>query len=95
MNRFKIIALIQLEPRPGIPPTALHIMQVIKLMKERNSNVILIENIFESTVVEKIREHIPKLKASSLPISIGGEKNINTTEELIEKIVQTLEGMCK
>lgn len=92
LDRFQIKSIAQLEPKPGIPPTANHIMQVIKLMKERKIQVIFVENIFNFSIVSKIKESIPELKATRLPVSVGGESNINTTEELIERLVKALES---
>jgi zinc/manganese transport system substrate-binding protein len=46
LRRFGIRQYGTLEPKPGIPPSAQHISQLIAQMKRDNVNAILIENIY-------------------------------------------------
>ncbi|HEX4926178.1 MAG TPA: metal ABC transporter substrate-binding protein, partial [Bdellovibrionales bacterium] len=48
LDRFKLEAVTTLEPKPGIPPTASHILNVMKTMKDSGIKLILVENYFDS-----------------------------------------------
>lgn len=53
-KRFGFETLGQLEPRPGIPPTPRHLTELMKIMKEKNSKLILKESYHESRSPEKV-----------------------------------------
>ncbi len=90
--RYGLTSPIQLEPRPGIPPTASHLLQVIELMKKQNVHLILTENYYDDKAAEKISKEVPGIHTALVPVSVGGEKNIETGEQLIERIVKIIEG---
>lgn len=93
--RFGLECQLQLEPKPGIPPTASHLMSVIDQMKKRKLRVILIENIYHNSVGEKIRTEIPNAHIERVPVSVGGESGVTTNEQLIERIVKSIEEGSK
>lgn len=90
-ERYAIQCTLQLEPKPGIPPTASHLVNAIEQMKKRKIRMVWIENIFRDSVGEKIRQSLPEAKVFRVPVSVGGEPEILTSEQLIEKLVETLE----
>lgn len=92
LKRFKIENSIQLEPKPGIPPTAKHLLNVIALMKQNQIRIVLIENLFDSKSGDKVAKEIPAAKVLSVPVYVGGAPHIETNEQLIENLVRTLEG---
>ena len=55
-QRFGLVVLEQLEPKPGIPPTAKHVAELIKLMKEKKVKVIIKETYQESRTPNRIAE---------------------------------------
>jgi zinc/manganese transport system substrate-binding protein len=89
--RFGIQCQVQLEPKPGIPPTASHIMDVLEQMKKRKIHAVLIENLYDDSVGSKIKQSIPNAFVTRVPVSVEGEPGITTNEQLIEKLVKTLE----
>ena len=91
-NRFQIQCNLQLEPKPGIPPTASHILAVIEQMKERKLHLVLIENLYDDSVKSKLEQSVPDVKVFRVPVYVGGEPEITTNEQLIEKIVKAVEG---
>ena len=95
LNRFSIKSVIQLEPKPGIPPSASHLLEVINEIKKNNIKLVLIENYYDFSVGEKLQQEIPGLKVLSIAVSVRGLPDINTTEELIEKIVTAFETVKK
>jgi zinc/manganese transport system substrate-binding protein len=90
-DRFEIKCVLQLEPKPGIPPTASHLISIIDQMKKRKIKVVLIENLYEDIVGKKIRISIPTAVIEKLPVSVDGEPGLATNQDLIERIVKALE----
>lgn len=91
-DRFEIKCEVQLEPKPGIPPTASHILSVIDKMKKRKINLVLIENLYEDTIGKKIKIDIPNAVVKRVPIAVEGDTGLPTNEQLIERLVVTIEG---
>jgi zinc/manganese transport system substrate-binding protein len=89
-DRFQIKCDVQLEPKPGIPPTASHILSVIDQMKKRNLHLVLIENLYDDSVKSKL-EQVAAAKVIKVPVYVEGEPEIKTNEELIEKLVKNIE----
>jgi zinc/manganese transport system substrate-binding protein len=91
-DRFHIENPIQLEPKPGIPPTSGHIIEVIDVIKSGHIPLILVENYFDPSVTRKIVDDVPSTRAAVVPVAVDGAPGTDSTEELIEKIVTTIEG---
>lgn len=90
--RFEIRCEVQLEPKPGIPPTADHLIKVIDIIKQRNIKTVFIENYFDAAIGEKIKAQIPGLKIFKVPVAVAGEDGINNSFHLIERLVKAIEG---
>ncbi len=90
-ERFGLICKLQLEPKPGIPPTASHILEVIQEIKERHIKLVLIENLYDDHSEDKLQTAVPGLHVVRVPIAVGGEPGIDSTEQLMEKLVKTIE----
>ncbi len=90
-DRFEIRCNISLEPKPGIPPTASHILSVIDQMKKRKINLVLIENLYEDSVGLKLKNDIPNVVVKRVPVSVDGESGVQTNEQLVERLVEAVE----
>lgn len=90
-NRFGIENLINLEPKPGIPPTAQHILEVIKVAKERNIKLIMVENFYDTSFADKITREVPGLRVVIVPVEVGGDSTIKTLDDLYENLVRVME----
>ncbi len=75
-----------LEPKPGIPPTASHVMKLIKRVKTESIQHILVENYFDYTVAERIKKDIPTLKIHKVPVAVDGEKELSNLIKLYERL---------
>jgi len=53
-RRFELEVAGELEPKPGIPPTARHIAELEKVMQEKRIRVVMKETYFENRSAEKI-----------------------------------------
>ena len=92
--RFNVQSVGTIEPKPGIPPTARHIMQLLELMKEKKVRCVLNESYYETTGAERIRKEIGA-KIQVVPADVGSVEGVNTFFELIEKLVFSLEFCAK
>ena len=92
LSRFKIDNPAILEPKPGIPPTSGHIIEVIKLIKEKKIFLVLVENYFDPTVTNKIKQEIPSLRARTVGVAVEGEPKILKLDDLYEHLVRAVEG---
>ena len=94
-HRFDIKNTLELEPKPGIPPTASHLLDVIAQMKARNLKLVLVENFYEAGPGDKIKAAVPGVTVSQIPVSVGGEPNIKSVFDLIENLVRVFESAKK
>lgn len=94
-HRFHIKCDIQLEPKPGIPPTASHLLSVIQKMKERKLKLVLIENYFDDDSPDKLKTQVPLLHVERVPVSVGGEPSIKNLPDLYERLVAVFEKAVK
>jgi zinc/manganese transport system substrate-binding protein len=94
-DRFKIQNAAILEPKPGIPPTSGHILDVIGLIKAQKISVILVENYFDPAVTRKIMQEVPSVRSHTVPVAIEGDVGIKTLDDLYENLVATIEGSRK
>lgn len=91
-DRFGLENPAILEPKPGVPPTSAHIIEVIQLMKAQKVPLILVENFFDASVTKKITGEVPGSRAASVAVDVEGEDGIKTNEDLLERIVKAIEG---
>ncbi len=91
-DRFGIANPAILEPKPGVPPTSGHIIGVIKLMKEQNVSLVLVENFFDSSVTKKILGEVPGARSVAVPVAVGGASGVNSLDDLYEALVKAVEG---
>lgn len=90
-DQFKIKCVKQLEPKPGIPPSANHLLKLIDHIKTEKIKLVLIENLYEDQIGSKLKKSIPELHVESVPVYLEGEDQINNHEALFERLVSVLE----
>lgn len=93
LDRFGIETTAQLEPKPGIPPTVSHLIEVIGRIKKNKVKLVLIENYNDAAVGEKLKREVPGLTVKVVPVSVGGDKGVETNEQLLETLVKTFEAV--
>ena len=77
------------EPKPGIPPTARHVKQIIDEITEYDIDLMLVANYFERNTPARI-ENRTGVKAIFLPISVTGEPGIDTLFDLYNYWLDTI-----
>lgn len=91
LNRFHLENPAILEPKPGIPPTSGHVLEVIKLIQSQGIPLILVENFFDPTVTRKITEDAPSVRSKTVAVAVGGAPGIDRIDDLYESLVQAIE----
>ncbi|MCB9091129.1 MAG: zinc ABC transporter substrate-binding protein [Halobacteriovoraceae bacterium] len=91
-HRFGIKNIALLEPKPGIPPSAGHIMEVMKNAKKEGVQLALVENYFDPTVANRVAKDVTGLKVRLIPVSVEGEKDVPDIVQLYEKLVSVMEA---
>ena len=71
------------EPRPGIPPTPSHTLEVINMMKRDHVKVIMVEPYFDRKTPDSIARETGGTVVEYLP-SVGGVKEVTTYFQLFE-----------
>ena len=82
-KHFGLNVIGYVEPRPGIPPTPSHTIELIGLMKRENCKVILVEPYFDLKTPNSIGRETGGKVVQYLP-SVGGEKDVTDYFKLFD-----------
>ncbi|PYV69703.1 MAG: zinc ABC transporter substrate-binding protein [Acidobacteria bacterium] len=82
-KHFHLSVIGYVEPRPGIPPTPSHTLDLIGLMKRENCKLVLVEPYFDMKTPNSIGAATGAKVQVYLP-SVGGEKQVTTYFELFD-----------
>lgn len=82
-DRFGLDVIGYVEPKPGIPPSPSHTIDVINAMKRQNVKVILVEPYFDLKTPNSIARETGA-KVLVMPPSVGGEKEITDYIKLFD-----------
>ena len=82
-KHFHLNVIGYVEPRPGIPPTPSHTIELIGLMKRENCKVVLVEPYFDLKTPNSIGSATGGKVVVYLP-SVGGEKQVTNYFELFD-----------
>ena len=72
-----------IEPKPGIPPSAKHVQNMIKLIKDQNIKVMIVASYFERKSPQMI-ENRTGIKAIYLPVHVTGLPEITDSFQLLD-----------
>jgi zinc/manganese transport system substrate-binding protein len=93
-ERFGLEVLGYVEPRPGIPPSPSHTIQLIQQMKQKNVKLLLVEPYFDLKTPSAVARESGARVVVLLP-SVGGEKNVNDYIALFDYNLGKLVGAIK
>ena len=82
-KHFGLDVIGYVEPRPGIPPTPSHTLELINLMKRENCKIVLVEPYFDLKTPQSIGRATGAQVIVYLP-SVGGEKQVTNYFELFD-----------
>lgn len=81
---FRIVA--EVEPKPGIPPNAAHLQQLIQTIRAQRIETLIMEPYYERRSADYLARETD-IKVAVLPQSIGAQPGIATYLDLFEAIV--------
>lgn len=79
-----------LEPKPGIPPTAQHILGLMDLVKKQKVSLIVMEDYFDVKAAQALSSKTG-VKMLALPAYPGGSEKVPTYETWYEYLVSSFE----
>jgi zinc/manganese transport system substrate-binding protein len=82
-KHFGLDVIGYVEPRPGIPPTPSHTLDLIQQMKRENAKIVLVEPYFDLKTPQSIGRATGAQVIVYLP-SVGGEKQVTNYFELFD-----------
>jgi len=88
-ERFGLEVVDYVEPKPGIPPTPVHTLEVINTMKREGIKLILVEPYFDLRAPNKIAQDAGGQVAVLLP-SVGGVKQVTDYFQLFDYDINLL-----
>jgi zinc/manganese transport system substrate-binding protein len=88
-KRFGLNIVDYVEPKPGIPPTPSHTLELINRMKQENIKLILVEPYFDMKTPNSVAQALGGTAIVLLP-SVGGEKQVQTYFQLFDYDINLL-----
>jgi zinc/manganese transport system substrate-binding protein len=94
MERWGLDVIGYVEPKPGIPPTPQHTIEVIGEMKRQGAKLIIVEPYFDLKTPQAIANQVGG-KVLVLAPSVGGAKEVTDYTQLFEYDVNQLAAALK
>jgi len=88
-KRFGLNIVDYVEPKPGIPPTPSHTLELINRMKQESIKLILVEPYFDMKTPNSVAQAVGGSAIVLLP-SVGGEKQVQTYFQLFDYDINLL-----
>ena len=88
-ERFGLNVIDYVEPRPGIPPTPSHTLELINEMKKDNVKIILVEPYFDLRTPNKVAQDTGGQAIVMMP-SVGGTKEVTNYFQLFDYDINLL-----
>jgi zinc/manganese transport system substrate-binding protein len=95
MARFGLEVVGYVEPKPGIPPSLRHTLQLIEEMKRDGVALIVVEPSFNLKTPEAIVNQVTGGRVLVLAPSVGGVKEMTNYIELFDYDVDLLAGALR
>jgi len=93
-ERFGLEVIGYVEPKPGIPPSPSHTLELIQEMKRQNVKIILVEPYSDTKTPNSIARETGA-KVLVMPPSVGGEKEITDYIKLFDYDIKLLVDAIK
>lgn len=92
LNRFAIQSSLNLELKPGVPPSAQHILDVIALAKSEKIKLILVDNFFDTKIADRVAKEAPGARVVSVGIAVDSAPHLENLDAVTEQLVKAFEG---
>ena len=93
-DAFGIEVIAYIEPKPGIPPTPQHTLDVIQAMKAQNVKIVMVEPYFDLKTPNSIA-NATGAKVLVMPPSVGGVKEVTDYFTLFDYDINLLISAIK
>lgn len=94
LTRFGFVTIRELEPKPGIPPTAQHLAELMKEMKEKNVKAVIKESFHEGRTPQKVAKETGA-RVVTLDQEVGENKEVTDYPALIDHNIELIEQALK
>jgi ABC-type Zn uptake system ZnuABC Zn-binding protein ZnuA len=94
MERFGLQVMGYVEPKPGIPPSPSHTLELITDMKAQGVKLIVVEPYFDKKTPSAIATQTGGSVLELAP-SVGGEKTVTDYISLFDYDIKLLQGALK
>ena len=88
-KRYQLDVVGFIEPKPGIPPTPQHTLEIIKLAIAKDIKLQLMESFYDDRMPRLLESKSPA-KLAAVPNSVGGLESVKTYFDLFDTIVGTI-----
>jgi ABC-type Zn uptake system ZnuABC Zn-binding protein ZnuA len=88
-RRFHLDVVAELEPKPGIPPSPGHVLEVINTMKSEKVEIILMEPFYSRTDADAVAEKTGA-KVVVAATAVNGQEGADSYIAMIDNIVARL-----
>ncbi|MDF7809402.1 metal ABC transporter substrate-binding protein [Pontiellaceae bacterium B12219] len=88
-NRFGIDIAIELEPKPGVPPSPSHLTQVVETVRAKQIGIILQEPWYSTKAAKRVADKTDA-RIVIAPTDTGGDPEGNGYFELIDLIINRI-----
>ena len=88
-REYDVLCVDYIEPKPGIPPTPGHVLEVINEMRTQHIQVLLSTNYYDRNQVREVAQKTGA-KAVIVPSNTGGAAGINTYFDLMNLWISEL-----
>ena len=93
-DRFGLNVVGYVEPKPGIPPTPQHTLDLMNQMKKDNVKIVLVEPYFDLKTPNKLGSDTGA-KVLVMPPSVGGTKEVADYFKLFDNNINMLVSAIK
>ena len=87
--RYRLDVVAFVEPKPGVPPTAQHTVEVIQTALARKVRVILMESFHDQRAAAQVAAH-SKARVAAVPSMVAGDDRVKTYFDLLDVIVSAV-----
>jgi zinc/manganese transport system substrate-binding protein len=91
LKRFRLVAAGYIEPKPGIPPSPSHTVELINMMLSKKVGIILMEPYFDAKTPKAVAEKTGATLVTFIP-SVGGVPDASDYVALFDYDVKLLAG---
>lgn len=94
VNLFGLQQVGTIEPKPGIPPSARHVSDLVQLMRQQNVRIVLAANYFDAERVRSVAARVDGV-AVIVPLYVGGEPGVDDYFQLCDLWITRLQEAAR